>query len=36
VESITEGVDPETLLWITFHRPDGGLKIWYAWTAGGE
>jgi hypothetical protein len=36
VESIADGFDPETFLWITFWRPDGGAKVWYAWTAGGE
>lgn len=36
VESIADSFDPETFLWITFRRPDGGAKVWYAWTAGGE
>ncbi|MEU9611837.1 hypothetical protein AB0D56_09830 [Streptomyces sp. NPDC048209] len=35
VEGIADGFDPETFLWITFHRPDGGARVWYAWTAGG-
>lgn len=35
VDGIADGFDPETFLWITFHRPDGGARVWYAWTAGG-
>lgn len=35
VSGIADGFDPETFLWINFHRPDGGIRIWYAWTAGG-
>ncbi|WP_055588666.1 hypothetical protein [Peterkaempfera griseoplana] len=36
VNSIADDYDPETLLWIVFHRPDGGARVWYAWTASGE
>jgi hypothetical protein len=35
VEGIVGDFDPETLLWIIFHRPDGGARVWYAWTTGG-
>jgi hypothetical protein len=35
VSGIADGFAPETFLWINFHRPDGGVRIWYAWTAGG-
>ncbi|MEV0016624.1 hypothetical protein [Streptomyces tendae] len=34
--SITAGRPPETYLRITEHRPDGGAKIWHAWTEGGQ
>ncbi|MBP5896409.1 hypothetical protein F3K35_42060 [Streptomyces sp. LBUM 1481] len=34
-DGIADDFDPETFLWLTFHRPDGGARIWYAWTAGG-
>lgn len=36
VDDIASTAEPETFLWITFHRPDGGATIRYAWTAGGE
>lgn len=36
VEGIADGFPPETYLWIEFHRPDGGVRIWYAWTVGGQ
>ncbi|WP_330479873.1 hypothetical protein OG301_39370 (plasmid) [Streptomyces platensis] len=35
VDGIVDGFDPETFLWIVFHRPDGSARIWYAWTTGG-
>ncbi|MEU8839981.1 hypothetical protein AB0D97_12740 [Streptomyces roseus] len=35
VSGIADGFDPETFLWINFRRPNGGIRIWYAWTAGG-
>lgn len=35
VNDIVDGFEPETFLWINFHRPDGGVRIWYAWTEGG-
>ncbi|WP_241990552.1 hypothetical protein [Streptomyces sp. AC1-42T] len=35
-EGIAAGFDPEMFLWINFRRPDGGVRVWYAWTAGGE
>jgi hypothetical protein len=35
-DGIAADFDPETFLWLTFHRPDGGARIWYAWTAGGH
>lgn len=36
VDSILDGFEPETFLWIVFHRPDGGARIWYAWTEGAQ
>lgn len=36
VDGILNGFDPETFLWIVFHRPDGGARVWYAWTDGGQ
>lgn len=36
VEGIVGDHDPETFLLITFHRPDGGARLWYAWTVGGQ
>ncbi|MFD4886431.1 hypothetical protein, partial [Kitasatospora sp. NPDC058402] len=36
VDGIAADFDPETFLWIVFHRPDGGARIWYAWTVGGH
>lgn len=35
VSGIADGFDPETFLWIEFHRPNGSVRIWYAWTMGG-
>ena len=35
-DSIAGDFPPETFLWINFHRPDGGVRIWYAWTTGGQ
>ncbi|MER6109333.1 hypothetical protein [Streptomyces hirsutus] len=35
VDGIAADFPPETFLWIVFHRPDGGARVWYAWTAGG-
>jgi hypothetical protein len=35
VDGIVDNFDPETFLWINFHRPDGGIRVWYAWTDGG-
>ncbi|MET9896854.1 hypothetical protein ABZZ47_43150 [Streptomyces sp. NPDC006465] len=35
-DSITADFEPETFLRIVLHRPDGGARIWYAWTAGGH
>jgi hypothetical protein len=35
-DSIAATFEPETFLWINFHRPNGGVRIWYAWTTGGE
>ncbi|RPE27257.1 hypothetical protein [Kitasatospora cineracea] len=35
VDSILDQFEPETFLWINLHRPDGGVHVWYAWTAGG-
>jgi hypothetical protein len=35
VEGIADGFEPETYLWIEFHRPDGGVRAWHAWTTGG-
>lgn len=36
VDGILDNFAPETFLWIVFHRPDGGARIWYAWTEGGQ
>ncbi|WP_435245220.1 hypothetical protein [Streptomyces tendae] len=33
---VAAGFPPETFLWVTFHRPDGGARVRYAWTGGGE
>ncbi|MGW2116035.1 hypothetical protein [Streptomyces zhihengii] len=35
VDGIMDGFEPQSFLWITFHRPDGGARVWYAWTEGG-
>jgi hypothetical protein len=35
-DGIADGFEPETFLRLNFHRPDGGVRIWYAWTAGGQ
>lgn len=35
VDSITGLFDPETFLVLVFPRPGGGLRVRYAWTAGG-
>lgn len=36
LDSITSGHPPETYLRIVEHRPDGGAKVWHAWTEGGQ
>jgi hypothetical protein len=36
VDGILDDFEPETFLWIVFHRPDGGAHVWHAWTAGGH
>ncbi|WP_242537148.1 hypothetical protein [Streptomyces albidoflavus] len=36
LDSITSMHRPEMFLWINRRRPDGSVKIWYAWTEGGE
>ncbi|MFI6883799.1 hypothetical protein [Streptosporangium canum] len=36
VDGIADGFEPETFLWLTFRRPDGGASIRYAWTGGGQ
>ncbi|MET7816086.1 hypothetical protein ABZT26_35265 [Streptomyces sp. NPDC005395] len=36
VDGISEGYPPETFLTVNVHRPDGGVKLYYAWTAGGK
>lgn len=35
VNGILDNFEPETFLWIVFNRPDGGARLWYAWTEGG-
>lgn len=35
VDSIAADHEPDTFLWIVFHRPDGGATIRYAWTGNG-
>lgn len=34
-ESIADGFEPETFLFLVFPLPDGGVRVRYAWTAGG-
>jgi hypothetical protein len=36
VDGIAAEFGPETFLWISFHRPDGAVRSWFAWTAGGQ
>ncbi|MYW00213.1 hypothetical protein [Streptomyces sp. SID3343] len=36
VDGVATDAAPETLLWFAFRRPDGGSRVWYAWTAGGD
>ncbi|MGV2914608.1 hypothetical protein [Streptomyces alfalfae] len=36
LNSLTTSHPPETYLRITEHRPDGGAKLWHAWTEGGQ
>lgn len=36
VDGICEGYPPETFLTVNMHQPDGGVKLYYAWTAGGK
>ncbi|MEV6404012.1 hypothetical protein AB0M58_13845 [Streptomyces bobili] len=36
VEGTAADFEPETFLWINFRRPDGGTRIRYAWTTGGD
>jgi hypothetical protein len=35
-QSIADGFGPETFLWIDVFQPDGGVRVWWAWTAGGD
>ncbi|WP_328406444.1 hypothetical protein OHS70_38500 (plasmid) [Streptomyces sp. NBC_00390] len=35
-DGIAAGFDLEMFLWFIFRRPDGGTRIWYVWTAGGQ
>ncbi|MDX2649289.1 hypothetical protein PV341_38140 [Streptomyces sp. PA03-1a] len=35
VDSILDGHEPETFLWVVFTKPDGGARVWHAWTDGG-
>ncbi|MBT2467801.1 hypothetical protein J7E97_07925 [Streptomyces sp. ISL-66] len=32
---IADGFEPQTFLWMFFHRPNGSVRFWYAWTTGG-
>jgi hypothetical protein len=36
VDGVLDEFEPETFLWIVFNRPDGGARLWYAWTRGGQ
>lgn len=36
VDSLLDDHEPETFLWISFRTPEGGARVWYAWTEGGE
>lgn len=33
---IADDFEPETHLWIVFRTPEGGARVYYAWTAGGD
>lgn len=39
-KSVADGIadmhEPETLLTLTFNRPDGAAHVWYVWTVGGR
>ncbi|BDT39485.1 hypothetical protein [Streptomyces yaizuensis] len=39
-KAVADGVvgdyPPETFLWIIFRPPEGGVRIWHAWTDGGH
>ncbi|MYX33438.1 MULTISPECIES: hypothetical protein [unclassified Streptomyces] len=35
VDSILDVHPPEMFLWIVFTKPDGGARVWHAWTDGG-
>jgi hypothetical protein len=36
VDGIADDFGPETHLWIVFRTPEGGARVYYAWTAGGQ
>ncbi|MEU1853965.1 hypothetical protein ABZ499_33080 [Streptomyces sp. NPDC019990] len=36
VGSIMDGFEPETYLGVVFYRPDGGCRMWHAWTDGAD
>lgn len=36
VDGIAAGFEPETHLWIVFRTPEGGARVYYAWTVGGD
>jgi hypothetical protein len=36
IDGIIANFDPETYLQIQFHKPNGNIQVWYAWTAGGD
>jgi hypothetical protein len=36
VDGIVDTFELETHLWIVFHLPNGGARVYYAWTLGGD
>ncbi|PWI16048.1 hypothetical protein DI272_19145 [Streptomyces sp. Act143] len=36
VSEIMDDCEPETYLGLVFYRPDGGCRLWHAWTDGGD
>jgi hypothetical protein len=36
IDGIVDTFEPETHLWVVFHLPNGGARVYYAWTLGGD